>query len=196
MRWGGTTLDRTDGPQHAQLLSDLITDVLPQMVNFNPDKVYFTGVSGGSLTLTSAMIPMFGDRFNSGYMIMCGGLPPPNGLAPEKLPNRIHFQTTTDELSSLKPLIPQAIQSVQQAAQDSGLSTDDIAARFTIDGTPQGGHCAFDGKGFNSGIQKMANNFAKVMFNNQGIAGVTAKTLASIADTPDPFSSSNSNSNN
>ncbi|KAJ3314704.1 hypothetical protein HDV04_005710 [Boothiomyces sp. JEL0838] len=183
LKWGGVDAKRSDGPAHVKLVADLIQNVLPQMLQFDQKKVFFTGVSGGSLTLTSAMIPLFGDQFNAGMFILCGGLIPPNGIPAGSLPQRIHFQTTTDELASLKKTIPPTIQAVEDAANQDGRDL----SNFTVDGSPNGGHCAFDGQGFNSGIQLMVNNFGKVMFNKQGVAGVTTNQLKSIVGNENPY---------
>ncbi|KAI8916232.1 hypothetical protein EDD86DRAFT_273071 [Gorgonomyces haynaldii] len=183
MRWGGTDLQRTDGPQHATLVAGLIKNVLPQMAQFDPSKVFFTGVSGGALTLTSAMLPLFGNEFPSGMLILCGGLPPAGGLPAGALSKntRIHFQTTQSELDSLKTLIPQAIASVQDAASQLGLSQQELDKQFTVDGTPQGGHCAFDGQAFNSGIQAMVSQFGTVMFESQAVPGITGNQLSPLS---------------
>lgn len=189
MKWGGENrngMQRPDGPQHAQLVADFIQQTLPQMgVKFDPNQVFFTGVSGGSLTLTSAVMPLFGDKFNAGMLILCGGLPPqanlvPQGLQASKIPQRVHFQTTTNELAQLKQSIPAAIQNFASVAGSS--------AKFTADGSPNGGHCAFDGKDFFSGVQLMVDNFANIMLKNQGVPGVTAgSNLQPITTSTNPF---------
>ncbi|KAI8609919.1 hypothetical protein BC830DRAFT_1054867, partial [Chytriomyces sp. MP71] len=175
MKWGGVGNNRPDAPQHVTLVKDLVTQVLPQMMpGFNPNKVYFTGVSGGSLTLTTAMIPMFGNMFQSGYLILCGGLASPNGIPAGAIgPNtRIHFQTTTNELAFLQTSIPQAVADVNAAVAALGLPVDQAAKQFTFDGTPTGGHCAFDGQAFASGIQAMVSQFGTVMLQSQPVAGI------------------------
>ncbi|KAJ3239703.1 hypothetical protein HDU78_002702 [Chytriomyces hyalinus] len=185
MKWGGLGNNRPDGPQHATLVKDLVTSVLPQMIpGFNQSRVYFTGVSGGSLTLTSAMIPLYGNMFQSGWLIMCGGLPSPNGIPAGAIgPNtRIHVQTTTNELTFLQQTIPTAITDLNQAiAQVPGITPQQAATQFTFDGTPNGGHCAFDGQGFSSGIQAMVSQFTAVMLNGQPAQGITAATLTPLA---------------
>ncbi|KAJ3270675.1 hypothetical protein HDV01_007499 [Terramyces sp. JEL0728] len=183
LKWGGVDAKRSDGPAHSKLVADLINNVLPQMLQFDPKKVFFTGVSGGSLTLTSAMLPLFGDQFNAGMYILCGGLVPPNGIPKGSLPQRVHFQTTTNELASLQKTIPPTIQAVEDAAGQEGRDL----SNFTVDGSPNGGHCEFDGQAFNSGIQLMVNNFGAVMFNKQGVAGVTTNQLKSITGNENPF---------
>ncbi|KAI9352866.1 hypothetical protein BDR26DRAFT_849982 [Obelidium mucronatum] len=157
MKWGGVGNNRPDGPKHATLVRDLVTRVLPAMMpGFNQSNVFFTGVSGGALTLTSAI-----DSIS-------------NAIGPN---TRIHFQSTTKELTFLKQSIPQAIADVNKAVQALGLPAAQAAKQFTVDATPNGGHCAFDGQAFGSGIQAMVNQFGAVMFGSQAAAGITAAAL-------------------
>ncbi|TPX78158.1 hypothetical protein CcCBS67573_g00590 [Chytriomyces confervae] len=185
MKWGGLGNNRPDGPQHATLVKDLVKSVLPQMMpGFNQSRVYFTGVSGGSLTLTSAMIPLYGSMFQSGWLIMCGGLPSPNGIPASAIgPNtRIHVQTTINELAFLKQSIPPALADLNQAiAKVPGITPQQAATQFTFDGTPNGGHCAFDGQGFSSGIQAVVSQFTALMLNGQPARGITAANLTPLA---------------
>jgi hypothetical protein len=188
MRWGGSDARRSDGPEHVRLVMDLIQNELPKRFAFDQSKLFFTGVSGGSLTLSSAMLPIFGDRI-PGMMLLCGGLPPPNNIPTGKLTSntRIHFQTSVNELQQLKTAIPAAIQFVSLAAQDLNVSNQQLNQQFTVDGNPNGSHCAFDGKGFNSGIQAIVSSFGDVMFRNQPVPGVTANQLQGILQNPNPF---------
>jgi predicted esterase len=188
MRWGGSDDVRSSGPEHVQLVRDFIVSTLPQMVTFDRSKVFFTGVSGGALTLTSAMLPIFGDEFPSGMLLLCGGIPPQQAIPEGKLAPtmRLHFQSTTDELPPIKTEIPDTIRAITQASQ-ALLSTEQINSQFTVDGTPQGGHCVFDGQGFNSGVQLMVDHFGDIMLRNQAIPGVTAPQLRGIMELPNPF---------
>jgi hypothetical protein len=84
---------------------------------------------------------------------------------------------TVNELTLLQTSIPQAVSVYEQAAIDAGMTPAQIGAMQTIDNTPAGGHCAFDGQGFVSGIQLIANNYATIMQpggngNVQGIGNV------------------------
>jgi hypothetical protein len=170
LQWGGADDARSKGPEHVRLVADLIDNVLPKLVDFDSSKIFFTGVSGGSLTLSSAMIPLFGDKYNSGMFLLCGGSPPPQAIPASKLPKRIHFQTTTREFADLKQLISQSVAAVVNSAKAGGLSDAEINNRFTIDSTPTGNHCSFDARGFNSGIQLAVNNFKAIMLDGQGVA--------------------------
>ncbi|KAK5633932.1 hypothetical protein RRF57_009646 [Xylaria bambusicola] len=62
---GGSGLERTDGVAHAQIVNDLIKDILPQVLAFDSDSVSFTGVSGGSLLLSGFFMPGFMQNFAS-----------------------------------------------------------------------------------------------------------------------------------
>ncbi|KAK2591153.1 hypothetical protein QQS21_011167 [Conoideocrella luteorostrata] len=171
LKWGGADRggkQRPDGVAHSLAVNDLITKELPKMVAFNQSEVFFTGVSGGSLTLAGFFMPAHMGNFpNSGVMLNCGGMAPQVAFTPEAtkaLANtRIHFQSTTQELKSLQQSIPQAVQAYEKAASNAGLSSQQINALQTVNNSPNGGHCAFDGKGFVSGVQLMATNYENVM---------------------------------
>ncbi|TGJ88117.1 hypothetical protein E0Z10_g702 [Xylaria hypoxylon] len=62
---GGSGLERTDGVAHAQIVNDLVKDILPQVLAFDADSVSFTGVSGGSLLLSGFFLPAFMQNFAS-----------------------------------------------------------------------------------------------------------------------------------
>ncbi|KAG7122601.1 hypothetical protein HYQ44_003499 [Verticillium longisporum] len=165
---GGQGLDRTDGVAHAQAVTDLVTQTLPQVVAFNASNVFLTGVSGGSLLLSGFVMPAHMDAFGAtGVMLNCGAMPPQvavtDASAAALTGARVHFQTTTQELDLLQGAIPAGIQAYEDVLQTQGLSADQINALQTVDGTPDGGHCAFDGQDFVSGVQLMADNYASVM---------------------------------
>jgi hypothetical protein len=163
---GGQGLQRTNGVEHSQAVADLITNVMPQVVNFDPNQVFFTGVSGGALMMSGFFIPQQMQKFpNSGVLLNCGSLEPqvdfvdPNVLAT----TTIHHQATQRELANLQQSIPAAMTAYEQAARSIGMSNDQINQRQTANNSPNGGHCAFDEQGFVSGIQLMANNYANVI---------------------------------
>ncbi|KAI1359124.1 hypothetical protein F5Y08DRAFT_88582 [Xylaria arbuscula] len=62
---GGSGLDRTDGVAHAQIVNDMVKEILPQVLAFDADSVSFTGVSGGSLLLSGFFMPAFMQNFAS-----------------------------------------------------------------------------------------------------------------------------------
>ncbi|KAF2729315.1 hypothetical protein EJ04DRAFT_546375 [Polyplosphaeria fusca] len=164
---GGAGLERTDGVAHAQAVSTFVTDALPQMLAFNSSAVSFTGVSGGSLLMSGFFIPAQMQNFpNSAVLLNCGGLAPQVDFvdaATVMQQTTIHFQSTQSELQSLQQSIPQAVTAYEQAAAQQGLSADQINALQTVDNTPNGGHCEFDGQDFVSGVQVMANSFSNVV---------------------------------
>ncbi|KAK8103741.1 uncharacterized protein PG998_010774 [Apiospora kogelbergensis] len=142
---GGSGLQRTDGVAHAQAVSDLVTKVLPGVAAFNASDVSFTGVSGGSLLLSGFFVPVAAA----------------DAAAIAK--TRIHFQSTQQELTSLQPAIPKALAAYEKLAAGAGLDAAAIGALQTVDNSPDGGHCAFDGKDFVSGVQLMADSFSAIM---------------------------------
>ncbi|KAH8838359.1 hypothetical protein MCOR02_000570 [Pyricularia oryzae] len=185
--------DRPDGVADAQAVNDLILDVLPQMVAFNKSNVFFTGVSGGSLTLSGFFMPAHLTNFKgNGVLLDCGALPPAvdfKDAAATLSTTKIHFQSSQRELSSLQQSIPQAIQAYEKLASDAGLNTDQINALQTVDATPNGGHCAFDGKDFVSGIQLVADNYKNIMQGGDGaVKGINVATvLKGVVGNENPF---------
>lgn len=171
LKWGGADKNgqqRPDGVAHAQAVADLVTKELPKVVAFNQSNVFFTGVSGGSLTLSGFFMPAHMGNFpNAGVLLNCGGLTPQVAFTPEAAAamanTRIHFQSTVNELTSLQKSIPPTIKAYEQAASKAGLNKQQINALQTVNNAPKGGHCAFDEKGFVSGVQLMANNFGNIM---------------------------------
>lgn len=179
---GPTGLDRPDGVAHSQAVNDLVKTVLPQMVAFNQSNVFFTGVSGGSLTLSGFFVPAHMANFaGTGVLLMCGGLAPqvPFVNASAVVASTpIHFQSSQNELSSLQTSIPQSIAAFQKLATTAGLTDQQVGALQTADNTPNGGHCEFDGKGFSSGIQLVSNNFASIMQGGNGsVNGIPTQTV-------------------
>lgn len=182
---GGSGLQRTDGEAHAAAVNSLIQDQLPQDVAFDPTKVFFTGVSGGSLLLSGFFVPAYGDTYKTGVLLNCGGLTPqvPVVNGPDMIANmKIHFQSTKKELTLLQPELPRAISAYEKIATDAGLSPDQIGKLQTVDNTPNGGHCEFDGKDFVTGVQLMSSNYANIIGNNpsgnvQGIGNVLTSVV-------------------
>ncbi|KAM7222578.1 hypothetical protein V8F06_002072 [Rhypophila decipiens] len=190
--WGQRTgppsgLSRVDGAADAQLVNDFIQTVLPQVVAFDQSNVFFTGVSGGSLLLSGFFMPAHLANFpNTGVLLMCGALEPQVDVVNASgfiTNSKIHFQSTKGELESLQGAIPASIIAYELLAVDAGLGANQIGQLQTVDNTPNGGHCEFDGAGFVSGIQLISDNFANIM--QQGGDGVvqgieTATVLNSV----------------
>lgn len=163
---GGSGLDRTDGVAHASAVNTLIQKQLAQDVAFDPTKVFFTGVSGGSLLLSGFFVPAFGATYKSGFLLNCGALTPQVQVAdPANMISntKIHFQSTQAELADLQPELPRAIFAYESLANEAGLSPDQIGKLQTVDNSPNGGHCEFDGKDFVSGVQLMASNYENII---------------------------------
>ncbi|KAF2666388.1 hypothetical protein BT63DRAFT_376661 [Microthyrium microscopicum] len=164
---GGQGLKRTMGVQHAQAVNDLVQKEMPKMVAFNMSNVYFTGVSGGSLMMSGFFIPAQMKNFpNTGVLLMCGALAPQVPFQDMKnviTSTTIHYQSTTNELANLQMSIPQAVSAYEAMAKSAGMTPEQIGKMQTIDNTPQGGHCEFDSKGFNSGIQLVQNSYKNIM---------------------------------
>lgn len=171
LKWGGADRNgqqRPDGAAHSQAVADLVKQELPKVVSFNQSDVFFTGVSGGALTLAGFFMPAhMGDFPNSGVLLNCGAMAPQVDFTPQAAAamagTRIHFQSTTGELQSLQKSIPQAVRAYEKAASNAGLNDQQINALQTVDNSPNGGHCAFDGKDFVSGVQLMSSNFENVV---------------------------------
>lgn len=182
---GGSGLDRTDGVAHAQAVADFITTTMPQLVAFDAANVKFTGVSGGSLLMSGFFIPgQMQDFANSAVELNCGAMPPQvdfAGAAAVMPTLRIHYQSTQSELALLQGSIPQAVTAYEQLAASAGLSAAQINALQTVDNTPVGGHCEFDGKDFVSGVQTMLSSYASVMQGGDGtVAGIGAPSTGSV----------------
>lgn len=185
--WGQSTgqpqgLARPDGVAHAQAVNDLVQKVLPQMVAFNQSNVFFTGVSGGSLTLSGFFVPAHMANFaGTGVLLMCGGLAPQVDFvnaAQVVSSTKIHFQSSQDDLAELQQSIPQSIAAYQKLATTAGLNAQQVGSLQTADNTPNGGHCEFDGKGFSSGIQLVSNSFASIMQGGNGtVPGIPTDTV-------------------
>lgn len=170
---GGQGLQRTDGVAHAQAVNDFIQNELPQRVAVNMSNIVFTGVSGGSLLMSGFFIPAQMQNFaNSAVELNCGAMPPQvqfQNAAQVMSQTKIHYQSTQSELQLLQKSIPQAVAAYEQLAANAGISADQINQLQTVDNTPAGGHCAFDGKDFVSGVQTMLTSYSSVMQGGNGV---------------------------
>lgn len=170
---GGAGLQRTDGVAHAQAVNDWIQNEMPKRVAVNMSAMVFTGVSGGSLLMSGFFIPAQMQNYApSAVELNCGGMPPQVAFqnAAAVMPaTRIHYQSTQSELQLLQGSIPQAVSAYEQLAADQGLSAAQINQLQTVDNTPQGGHCEFDGQDFVSGVQTMLTSYSNVVQGGNGI---------------------------
>jgi len=187
---GGGGLNRPDGPLHSALVNSLIRDVLPDFLTFSQNNVQFTGVSGGSLLLSGFFVPTFAASYgpNSRVLLNCGGLAPQVAVKGDISKFKIHFQSTGNEQAQLKRSIPQSIAAYTKVLQSSGLTGKAFDNILTADSklSAKGGHCEFDGKGFVSGIQLMADNFSNVMQNGKGTVN-GFQVLKSVEKNPNIF---------
>lgn len=181
-------LTRVDGEADALLVRDLVKEILPQLVSFDPSNVFFSGVSGGALLLSGFFMPAHLSEFSAqaaggGVLLMCGAMPPQvdvvGGAAFATA--RIHYQTTRNELALLQEAIPAAIRAYEDIAATEGIGAGEVGVLQTVDGTPNGGHCEFDEQGFVSGIQLVVDSFGEIMLPGasgvvQGIDAVTVLT--------------------
>lgn len=62
-----------EGEANAIFLNELIDKEILGKYNLDRNRVYFSGVSGGSQFLTGQFIPKFGAKYNSGALLLCGG---------------------------------------------------------------------------------------------------------------------------
>jgi hypothetical protein len=115
---------------------------------------------------------------NSAVELNCGALEPQVAFvdaATVMTQTRIHYQSTQGELQSLQGSIPQAVVAYEQLAAAQGLTADQINTLQTVDNTPVGGHCAFDGQDFVSGVQTMLTSYSNVVQGGDGlVAGIGA----------------------
>jgi hypothetical protein len=184
---GGSGLDRTDGVAHSQAVNDFIQNELPARVAVDMSNIVFTGVSGGSLMLSGFFIPAQMQNFaNSAVELNCGAMPPQVAFVDQATvmtQTRIHYQSTQSELTLLQGSIPQAVVAYEQAAAQAGLSAAQVNALQTVDNTPNGGHCAFDGQDFVSGVQVMSSSYAAVMQGGNGaVQGIGAPSTGVVAN--------------
>jgi len=170
-RWGGfdpqdqTGLVRPDGVAHSAAVNQLLTTVLPTVVNFDPSQIFLEGVSGGSLLLSGFTIPTFGASLGvPGAVLGCGGLEPQVAVQGDISGLRLHFQSTTDELPDLQTSIPAAITAYENIITDTTL--------LTADASPVGGHCAFDQQDFVSGVQLLTDNYSDILAGTGTLNGV------------------------
>jgi hypothetical protein len=112
-------------------------------------------------------VPAFGAQYKTGVVLNFGALVPQVNVSDAGTlvsSMKIHFQSTSDELALLQPAIPAAIKAYDALATEAGLSAAQVGMLQKVDNTPNGGgHCGIDGRGFVSGVQLMASNYANIM---------------------------------
>ncbi|KAI0423885.1 hypothetical protein F5Y09DRAFT_173086 [Xylaria sp. FL1042] len=208
---GGSGLERTDGVAHAQIVNDVVQQVLPQVLAFDSNSVSFTGVSGGSLLLSGFFMPAFMQNFASPAAASVRAREPRARYA---LPARATTNSTGQQqkisqvLLNCGALAPQVDVSAETAAalantrihfQSTQAELAELqtsipealvayeqlatgAALQTVDNSPNGGHCEFDEQDFVSGVQLMADSFAAVVQGGDGLlAGTNVNVLNPVA---------------
>ena len=181
---GGSGLQRTDGVAHAQAVNDFIQNELPQRVAVNMSAMVFSGVSGGSLLMSGFFVPAQIQNYApSAVELNCGGMAPQVAVvdAAAVASTRIHFQSTQSELQLLQGSIPQSVAAYEKIAADQGLSAAQVNQLQTVDNTPQGGHCEFDGKDFVTGVQTMLTSYSNVVQGGNGVVtGIGAPSTGQV----------------
>jgi hypothetical protein len=121
---------------------------------------------------------------NSAVELNCGALAPQvtfQDAATVMATTRIHYQSTQSELPDLQGSIPKAVAAYEQLAAAQGLTADQVSQLQTVDNTPQGGHCEFDGKDFVTGVQTMLTSYSNVVQGGDGIvAGIGAPSTGAV----------------
>ncbi|KAK2032514.1 hypothetical protein LX32DRAFT_725827 [Colletotrichum zoysiae] len=187
LRWGGgNNLTRPEGVAHAQAINDLIIQILPKYLSFNTSNVYITGVSAGSLLVSGFFVPAhIGNFAGNGVMLGCGAWEPQVEVSKESRAaltrTPIHYQSTQKDERILQTLIPDTIKAYKQVVRDKGLKDGEIDALQTADNTPNGGHCEFDGRGFDSGIQLIMDNYDAIMQGRDGAVPGIGNVLKGVA---------------
>lgn len=156
LQWG-----RSQGVAHAQFLNDLIQNELIKKYNIDLDRIYFSGVSGGAYFLTGNFLPSFGQVYNSGALMLCGGEAPrvPFVQADMLKTFRLHWQVTAGERADILPSIDASQRAYRDALDELLLNSPDNMVDpdriQTAEKEGAGGHCEFDGLNYTQGIQSM-----------------------------------------
>lgn len=144
----------------------------------------FSGVSGGSLLMSGFFVPAQIQNYApSAVELNCGGMAPQVAVvdAAAVASTRIHFQSTQSELQLLQGSIPQSVAAYEKIAADQGLSAAQVNQLQTVDNTPQGGHCEFDGKDFVTGVQTMLTSYSNVVQGGDGVVtGIGAPSTGQV----------------
>ncbi|KAJ8514595.1 hypothetical protein ONZ45_g7878 [Pleurotus djamor] len=180
LRWGGSGRNpqRPQGAAHSAAVNQFLTSELPKIVNFDRSQIFMEGISGGALLLSGFMVPTFGASLGMKGVIMgCGGMPPQVQVQGNIANIRVHWQSTVNEFASLKQSISQGITAYSQMATNAGLSAAQVNQVQTADASPNGGHCAFDQRGFVSGVQLLTNNFGNIMAGQGQLNGVAVNKV-------------------
>jgi hypothetical protein len=153
----GLTWGRQQGVEHGEYLHDLIQSELLKKYNIRLDRIYFSGVSGGSYFLAGNFIPTYGHEYGSGAFLMCGGeAPRVDFVKPEFLRSfRIIWQVTAGERQDITANVRQSIDAYRRALDDVAAGDAAASKMQTNEFEGAGGHCEFDGQSYTTGIRYM-----------------------------------------
>jgi|GEM_PF-1903046 len=160
-RWGraGNGLGR----KHSIYVDELIEKELTAKYNIDRNRIYFSGVSGGAYFLSSHFIPLYGAKYRSGAMLLCGGERPGVTFSQVDMLKsfRIHWEITRNDDISLGST-QSAIAAYKAELDRLGVAPETIMTT-SIDGN--GGHCEFgQNNDYSRGIVYMLNaKFATIV---------------------------------
>jgi hypothetical protein len=157
-QWG-----RSLGVEHANYLDGLIQNEILRKYNIRTDRIYFSGVSGGAYFLTGHFIPLFGQKYRSGALILCGGMPPQIAFPDQNSLKdiRMHFITTGGERSDITANIDQSLAAYRPMYAQAGAPT-----MLTNETVGVAGHCEFDNRSYTTGIQMVIDSKFSTIVKN------------------------------
>lgn len=140
---------------HADYVNQLIQSEILRKYNVDTTRIYFSGVSGGSYFLSGYFLPKYGQLYNSGAFLMCGGMPPQVNFAQPSFLKafNIYWQVTGGERDDIMQDVRDSVNAYARALSQAGGSN----ATQGSDTEGQGGHCEFYGRDYTGGIQEMMN---------------------------------------
>jgi hypothetical protein len=139
------------GEQNALFLHELVQNEIAKKYNIDLSRIYFSGVSGGSQFLTGQFIPLYGKRYRSGAVMLCGG--PANWLRRLDMEEadinafRLSWFATAGDF-----LLDQVEEGIQYYRSRGFPVTSEIL--------PTGSHCSFPG-GVNAALEKKLRDIVR-----------------------------------
>lgn len=139
---------------HADYANQLLQSELLRKYNIDTTRIYFSGVSGGSYFLSGYFLPKYGQLYNSGAFLMCGGMPPQVGFVQPSFLKvfNIYWQITGGERDDITQDVRESVDSYAEALGQAGGGPATLQGS---DSEGQGGHCEFYGQDYTGGIQEM-----------------------------------------
>ena len=150
LRWG-----RGEGVAHSNYAQELIQNEIIKKYNINLDRIYFSGVSGGAYFLSGSFLPEYGNEYQSGAFLMCGGEAPRIDFQnPQAFQNfRIHWQVTAGERTDIADSIQRSVAAYKSVLEQ----VNGDPQRQSIETIGSGGHCEFFEMPYTPGIQAMVD---------------------------------------